>query len=127
MPKVDSPQRVTQFCQIGLCNVTYNLVSKSIVNRLKVVLPDIISPAQSSIVSGRQISNNVILMHEVIHRMKKKQGEKGLMAIKLNLKKAYDWLKWSFIQDTLMEMRLPMVLVEVIMLCATSCSMSVVE
>ena len=94
-----------QFRPIGLCNVIYKLISKCIVNKLKGVLPDLISPAQSSFVPGRQITDNVILMQEAIHSMRRKKGATGWMAIKLDLEKAYDRLRWDFIHDTLGQIR----------------------
>ena len=47
------------------------------------------------------------------------------MAIKVDLEKAYDRLKWDFIRNTLMEMRIPQNLVDVIMMCITTCSMRI--
>ena len=125
IPKVPNPETVTQFRPIGLCNVTYKLITKCLVNRLKKVLPDLISPIQSSFVPGRQITDNVIVMQEVLHSMRRKTGGKGWMAIKLDLEKAYDRLRWAFIQDTLVRMHLPGRLVEVIMHCITSCSLNI--
>jgi len=93
IPKIANLERVTQFRPIGLCNVVYKLITKCIVNRLKRVLPEIISPTQSSFVAGRQITDNVNIMQEVLHSMRRKSGEKGWMAIKLDLKKAYDRLR----------------------------------
>lgn len=45
------------------------------------------------------------------------------MAIKVDLEKAYDRLKWDFIKDTLMDIGLPEKIVDVIRNCTTSSSM----
>ena len=97
IPKVPNPEKVTQFRPIGLCNVVYKLITKCLVNRLKRALPDLISLIQSSFVPWRQITDNVIVMQEVLHSMRHKTGIKGWMAIKLDLEKAYDRLRWEFI------------------------------
>ena len=46
--KVKSPEYITEFCPIALCNILYKLVSKVLANRLKRVLPLIISESQSA-------------------------------------------------------------------------------
>ena len=72
--------------------------------RLKLVLPQLIGPFQSSFVPGRQITYNILIYNEVLHSMKEKQGAVlGLMAVKIDLEKAYDRLSWDFIKDTIME------------------------
>jgi len=55
-----------------------------------------------------------------MHTMWSKKGKKGWMAIKVDLKKDYDRLKWFFIQEMLEDMQLSHTLVEVIMCCVTN-------
>lgn len=123
IPKLDKPELPSQFRPIGLCNVTYKIITKAIVNQIKPVLPLITSNTQTSFFPGRQITDNIVIVKEVIHTMKRKQGLKGYMAIKIDFEKAYDRLKWDFILDTLNEMNFPKLMIEVIMQCVTSPSM----
>jgi hypothetical protein len=43
IPKVQNPEEVMEFCPISLCNVIYKLISKILANRLKILLPTIVS------------------------------------------------------------------------------------
>ena len=83
------------------------------------------SCTQTSFIPGRQITDNIVIVQEVIHTMKTKQGKTGYMAIKIDFEKAYDRLKWKFIQETLAEVRFPQLLISVIMECITTPSMRI--
>jgi hypothetical protein len=73
---------------IALCNVVYNIISKFIANRLKPLLPTLISQEQAGFVEGRQIVDNIIHAHELIHTLK--LHRRGGMIIQSDLAKAYE-------------------------------------
>ena len=67
IPKVEKPEKVTELRPISLCNVIYKVVLKVLSNRLRQVLPKIITPNQSAFVLGRLISDNILIAYELTH------------------------------------------------------------
>ena len=45
--------------------------------------------------------NNIIVLQEVIHKVRLTKGKKGFMAIKIDLEQAYDCVDWNFVIDSL--------------------------
>nr|XP_027062801.1 uncharacterized protein LOC113689183 [Coffea arabica] len=103
IPKIQNPTNLKSNRPISLCNVVYKVISKILANRLKNVLSHCINKNQAAFIPGKQILDNVILSHEYLHYMKnKKQGQNGLMAMKLDMSKAYDRVEWKFL-DAMMD------------------------
>lgn len=61
IPKMNHPKFVSQFRLISLCNAIYKVVSKVLVERLKVSIPKLVSPNKSRFVLGRNIHENIIM------------------------------------------------------------------
>lgn len=70
IPKTRKPIDMKDLRPISLCNVSYKIISKVLANRLKKILPAIISEHPSAFVPGRLITDNIILSSEVFHFMK---------------------------------------------------------
>jgi len=79
-----------RFRPIALCNVVYKIISKVIANKLKPLLPTLVSEEQIGYVEGRQILNNIVQAHEVVHSLK--TNKQAGMIIQLDIVKAYDKL-----------------------------------
>jgi hypothetical protein len=63
------------------------------------VADHVVSPSQTAFMQGRNILDGVAILHETIHELhcKKLNG----VILKIDFEKAYDKVKWSFLQQTL--------------------------
>lgn len=124
IPKIAKPDRMAQFRPISLCNVLFKTITKTLVMRLKKIMPKLIGPAQASFIPGRLSTDNIVVVQEAVHSMRRKQGNKGWVLLKLDLEKAYDRIRWDFLEDTLHAAGLPEIWIGWIMKCVMNPEMS---
>lgn len=122
--KVADLTTIVDFWLISLLNVSLKIITKVFVNRIFLLLDDIISPNQSSFLPGRDTNNNVLGPRNDAF-VKAEKGGTGVMAIKVDFSKAYDKLSWEYICNTLMELNLPAKWVSLIMNVVSTPSLQV--
>lgn len=125
IPKISTPQTPADFRPISLSNTIYKLISKILANRLKPLLNRLISPNQSVFLPERQITDNIIIAHELIHSMKTSKKKKGFLALKIGLLKAFDRVEWPFIKKALTSFGFSDCWVNLIFQCISTTSYSI--
>ena len=91
IPKIKSPERIFDYRHISLCNAIYKIISKVLANRLKLILPRLISRTQSAFILDRLVTDNVLVVYETLCTMHcRRSGKRGPLALKLDMSKSYD-------------------------------------
>ena len=89
---------------INFGNIVSRIISKVLANRIKCILPNVISDSQSAFVPNRSITDNSTVAFEMLHRMRnRRKGRTCHMTVKLDISKAYDKVEWEFLQRIILK------------------------
>ncbi|XP_026428931.1 uncharacterized protein LOC113324862 [Papaver somniferum] len=66
IPKSSCPKHASDFRSISLSNVSYKIISILLASRIKKVMDKFISPYQAAFLSSRQITDNIVIAHELV-------------------------------------------------------------
>ena len=99
IPKIENAIKIQQYRPICVLNVSFKIFTKVGTNRLNKVAKTVVSPTQTAFMPGRNIMEGVVILHETIHELHTKKAN-GII-FKIDFEKAYDKVKWSFLQQTL--------------------------
>ncbi|GJW59701.1 RNA-directed DNA polymerase, eukaryota [Tanacetum coccineum] len=99
IPKMQDARVVKDFRPISLIGSVYKIIVKILANHLVGVLGDLIHEVQSAFIANRQILDGPFILDELIHwcRSKNKQA----MIFKVDFEKAYDSVRWDYLDDVL--------------------------
>ncbi|XP_057951032.1 uncharacterized protein LOC131145870 [Malania oleifera] len=92
--------------------------------RIKPCLEEIIDPAQAAFIQKRSMVENIYMMQELIRGYARKRVSPRCL-IKVDLRKAYDTVDWSFISDLLKHLKFPPMMIRWIMECISTTAFSV--
>ncbi|GJS09792.1 RNA-directed DNA polymerase, eukaryota [Tanacetum coccineum] len=99
IPKIPDANLVKDFRPISLIGSIYKIIAKILTNRLVDVLGGIINEVQSAFIKDRQILDGPFILNEVMSWCKKKK--KQTLLFKVDFEKAYDSVRWDFLDDVL--------------------------
>ena len=99
IPKVQEATKIQQYRLICVLNVSFKIFTKVGTNRLNKVAQTVVSPTQTAFTPDMNIMEGVVILHETIHELHTKKSD-GVI-FKIDFEKAYDKVKWSFLQQTL--------------------------
>ncbi|KAH7845388.1 hypothetical protein Vadar_001417 [Vaccinium darrowii] len=121
VPKVPNPSKISDFRPISCCNTLYKCIAKILSKRIRVALPYLIDSVQSSFVKGRRIADNIFLTQELM-RGYHTSSPSPRCALKVDIMKAYDNVRWEFLWDILESMNFHPKMIQWIQACVSTAS-----
>lgn len=96
IPKLADSDNILDFRPIALANFSFKIISRILADRLGPIAAKIVSPNQSAFIQGRSIADPIILTSECVNLLDNK-CKSGNVAIKFDIRKAFDTLDWNFL------------------------------
>ncbi|GJT80000.1 RNA-directed DNA polymerase, eukaryota [Tanacetum coccineum] len=99
IPKKQDAKLVKDFRPISLIGCFYKIIAKILANRLSMVISDLISDVQSAFVPNRQILDGPFILNELISWCKFHKSK--AMIFKVDFEKAFDSVRWDYLDGIL--------------------------
>ncbi|GKC04918.1 RNA-directed DNA polymerase, eukaryota [Tanacetum coccineum] len=99
IPKIHDVKIIKDFRLISLIVNIYKIIAKILANRLSLVILDLINEVQIAFVPNRQILDGPFILNELISWCKHKKV--NTMIFKVDFKKAFDSIRWVYLDHIL--------------------------
>ncbi|CAH1453519.1 unnamed protein product [Lactuca virosa] len=124
LPNVEVPNTMKDFCPISCCNVIYKCIKKTIVTRMAPSLHKLVDMNQSTFITGRAITDNILLSQELMQGYTRKHRSPRC-ALKVDIQKVYDTVNWNFLEQILWGFGFHHRMIQWIMKCVSTTSFSI--
>lgn len=121
IPKVQCPNTVKEYRPITCCSALYKIISKVLAKRIHDIIRTIISESQAAFIPGRNISDNIILAHELVRVYTRKNVSPRCM-LKIDLQKAYDCVEWCYLEQVMKDLGFHDMLTKWVLTCVKTVS-----
>lgn len=80
---------------------------------------------QAAFLPQMRASDNIIIVQEVIYFLNHSKTKQSHFILKMDMEKAFDRMEWSFIRAALIRFNFPPRIINIIMACITTSSLSI--
>nr|GEW15622.1 RNA-directed DNA polymerase, eukaryota, reverse transcriptase zinc-binding domain protein [Tanacetum cinerariifolium] len=101
--KTQDTKIVQDFRPISLIGSLYKIIAKLLANRLVTVMGDLVNEVQFAFIANQKFLDDPFILNEIIHWCKAKKKQTTLF--KAEFEKAFDSIRWDFLDDVLKNFR----------------------
>jgi mannosylglycoprotein endo-beta-mannosidase len=105
IPKKDGAEDISDFRPISLIHAIAKLISKMMAARLAPHMNKLVSNSQSAFIKTRSIHDNFLYVRNLARKLHKSRIPSLLF--KLDIKKAFDSVRWDYLMDLLQHLGFP--------------------
>ncbi|KAJ3687279.1 hypothetical protein LUZ61_016443 [Rhynchospora tenuis] len=107
IPKNKEPLTPNDYRPLSIGNVIYRLVMKVLANRLRPYIQKIVSMEQTAFISGRCITDSIMLVKEILHSFNSSRFSQQTFMLKADITKAFDKMDWNFLKEAMINLNVP--------------------